>query len=371
MQPFSPGDMVQTPQGEVGNVVKCQKKGGDGESVSNSSAFELTTSSGIPPTNSESTTTGMSTDNPANGADTTPGDMPKVFCKVSARVGTLAQGEDWENRVWVVWEGETEPEPVRIETLWKPGDRFYYLTGKPGEIIEIISSELIKVRFEKATANVNVRSSKIFIAPLEKKSVPAPVENDDRLGKLISLTKTLLEESGYEWEVIELPTDSEVKVKAIAAGKELGEIWFFPAKLLTKYYPNDGPAGGCSGDWCWTFTDNLFDYFDYEDRNTLDEIENLTISDIKMWQLLELPHDDINFKHYVGKHLVKQGIAADYKIDEVSLQLLVPENTNLTIALGEVDHLMENVNTHQKDIPAKGSDRLTQTELFPNWEEAS
>ena len=76
--PFKPGDLVQTQQGDVGEVAECQKKDGDGSSASDSTASEPTTSSGILPTNSEPTNMETNTDSPGNGAATIPGDMPNL-----------------------------------------------------------------------------------------------------------------------------------------------------------------------------------------------------------------------------------------------------------------------------------------------------
>ena len=75
--PFKSGDMVQTSQGQIGEVTECTKKGGDGELAFNSSGCEPTTSSGAPPANSELIDTGTNIDSPGNGVAMIPdSDMP-------------------------------------------------------------------------------------------------------------------------------------------------------------------------------------------------------------------------------------------------------------------------------------------------------
>ena len=75
---FGSGEMVQTSQGKVGEVVDCVKKQEDGRSASDSSVSEPTTYSGSLPANSESTTTAINSDNPENGTVAIPDVMPSL-----------------------------------------------------------------------------------------------------------------------------------------------------------------------------------------------------------------------------------------------------------------------------------------------------
>ena len=75
---FQPGEMVQTSQGQIGEVINCVKKQEDGRSASDSSVSEPTTYSGSLPANSESTTTAINSDNPENGTVAIPDAMPSL-----------------------------------------------------------------------------------------------------------------------------------------------------------------------------------------------------------------------------------------------------------------------------------------------------
>ena len=372
--PFSPGDLVQTPQGKIGEVVECQKKDGDGGSVSDSSASEPTTSSGILPTNSEPTSMETNTAPPGNGAATILGDMPKAYCPRTHRIGSIIPGEPWEGRLWVLWQGMSEPEAVLRSTVWKAGDRFYdKQTGNPCRIIKLTPPDSAKVKWEHRDKESYISLCHLNLSPPVEKlePEPEPEKTDTDIDKLVAQAQALLESAGYDWEVEELSTKfPELKIKAIADGKKVGDIHFFPVECCEEYYPNDCPVGGVWKNYFWAMSPELLD-LDNLDNSFVREIEDIAISSMSLWQFVDLPFDDINFRHYVGRHLVKQKICHDYKIDEESLSLFVPHDSDMMEINAVIDSIMDEVNTYQRDIPAKGSDRLTQTELFPEWEEAS
>lgn len=326
--------------------------------------IELPSSNFIPPV--------VATDSPSNteaGTDK-PGEPKTVLCKMSSRVGTIAEDQEpWEGRTWVVWQGQgqDEPEAVRDGTIWKPGDRVYYVTGRRCVVLGAIKNLVIIQWADSPDVTAAVNTSKLFLdmPKPERKNLATEVVQENNFRKLISQITSLLEVSGYEWDIEEsLP---EAKIKAIASGMVIGTILLFPEERFSSKHPDECPPGGCSGEWCWTLSPELYEYLDYEDRATLNELEDLTIEEVKFWKILEIQIDDVDFRHHVGKNLVTKGLASDYKIDAKTFALLVPERTNTTSALAEVDRMLDEVNSHQQDIPAKGSDRLPQLELFPNW----
>ena len=191
------------------------------------------------------------------------------------------------------------------------------------------------------------------------------IKLEKSLNQIVSQIKSLLEDAGYEWEIEYLPTMlPEAKVSILLMGKNLGDVWIFHKHFLPIYYPRDCPAGGTSGEWTWTFDFELFDFLDYKDRELMEQLEGMTIDEINKWQLLTLPFVDINFKHYVGNQLVERGVCSNYKIDEESLQLLIPE-VDLTIVSNVVNDIMSRINVKRKDNSREESDRFSQLDLFP------
>jgi len=362
--------LVQNSQGKVGEVVGCLKKDEDGELVSGSSVSKLTTLSGNPPANSANTATGISTEPLENGEATIPADIHKVYCPKTHRVGDIVSGEPWEGRLWVVWPGKAEPEAVLRTTLWKVGDRLFDTIGNPCKIVGFAPPDFAKVKWEENDRENYIIFSKLSLVRPHKKPEAKPAEPNPNLidlHKLIEETQSVLESAGYEWEIEELLTKfPEVKIKAIASGNTVGEVHFFPKEMYEEYYPDPEVcfAGGIWKNYFWAISPEL-----YDSDCLVREIEEIAISSVNLWQVVDLPLDDINFRHYVGRQLIMQNICHDYKIDSETLSLFVPHDSNLSAAHAVVSSIMKKVNNYQRDIPAKGSDRISQLKLFP-WEEA-